>query len=293
MNNKEKKLSNANEDENKIFDKEVIERLIKVISVIAIPVVLAIGGWSIQNAISNRATNKDYVNLAVSILSKEAVGNDLDLRIWAVKLLNETSPVKLDGKAADKLSGGAVNLPNLTYNSAPYSYSGFEEEIKIFNRKAMDLINTGIARSPDTRSEKELTEDPSHYSHWKDGYLNLIDQVENLLVEAVIFNSKSNRKNPQLKNEIFKLLEDRDSSTCDYHIVNENENDKEFPLLVKNLIDLRCFVILWDIQHKSSPSKTMTSGDWQRRRRSLLEFIFAVRQPVTNGKDDLNSDSND
>jgi len=93
---------------------DYLERVAKLLSLVAIPIVLGFGGWWIQNALSQRTVSKDYVELAVSILSKSEGEIDADLRVWAVDLLNENSPVPFKPDIAEKLSKGEVSLPTLS-----------------------------------------------------------------------------------------------------------------------------------------------------------------------------------
>lgn len=88
-----------------------LERFARVLSLIAIPVAVAIGGWWIQDAISQRSVTKDYVALAVSILAKPDQEADPALRVWAVELLNANSSVKFDPETSSKLSKGELKLP--------------------------------------------------------------------------------------------------------------------------------------------------------------------------------------
>ncbi len=90
------------------------ETLAKISSLIAIPIVIAVIGWLVQDKLASRTVNKDYVQLAVSILSQpKQTGIDPALRSWAVQLLNENSPVKFSPEVAVQLSSGGVTLPAL------------------------------------------------------------------------------------------------------------------------------------------------------------------------------------
>lgn len=89
-----------------------IERVSKVISIAAIPVVLAVVGWVIQADLQNQTVSRDYVQLAVSVLrdpDKEKVPPEL--RDWAVDLLNENSPTKFSAEVTRKLKSGETILP--------------------------------------------------------------------------------------------------------------------------------------------------------------------------------------
>lgn len=86
----------------------------KSLSIIAIPIVLAVGGWVIQHAVSEQSVNKDYVQLAVSILKES---DDPKLREWAVQLLNDKSSVKFDGAVAQQLLAGEIRLPGRVFST--------------------------------------------------------------------------------------------------------------------------------------------------------------------------------
>lgn len=102
---------------------ETVERLARTLSIVAIPVVLGIGGWVIQQRIQNQAVSRDYVQLAVSILKEpESVKVDQDMRAWAVQLLNDNSPTRFTPKFTEQLKSGETQLPqsfNLSATAAP------------------------------------------------------------------------------------------------------------------------------------------------------------------------------
>ena len=85
----------------------------KTVSALAIPIVIAIGGWLIQQSISTQSVNKDYVTLALSILEKPKSQVDPSIRAWAVDLLNKASPLSLPASAIVSLKAGSVNLSAL------------------------------------------------------------------------------------------------------------------------------------------------------------------------------------
>lgn len=113
MNNREPRqfiLVHRHESEKKSWW-DRIEQFAKIVSIVAVPVILGFGGWWIQDAVSRRSVNKDYVQLAISILTKSEKEIDPSLRAWAVKLLNQTSPIKFEKIVAKKLTEGEINLP--------------------------------------------------------------------------------------------------------------------------------------------------------------------------------------
>jgi WD40 repeat protein len=87
------------------------ERTARMASLVAIPVVLAIIGAIIQETLSRSTVSRDYVQLAVSVLTADKNKTPQELRAWAVDLLNENSPVKFSKEVADRLKGGEIEFP--------------------------------------------------------------------------------------------------------------------------------------------------------------------------------------
>ena len=95
---------------------DAIERISRMASIAAIPVVLAIGGWIIQRQLQNQTVSRDYVQLALTILqSPDQSKVPPELREWAVDLLSDNSPTKLNAKAVANLKSGTVILPSFSF----------------------------------------------------------------------------------------------------------------------------------------------------------------------------------
>lgn len=98
---------------------DVVERISRLASIAAIPVVLAIGGWIIQRQLQSQTISRDYVQLALTILQNADQSKvPPELREWAVDLLNDNSPTKLNAKAMANLKSGTVILPS-SFNFVP------------------------------------------------------------------------------------------------------------------------------------------------------------------------------
>lgn len=92
------------------------ERLSKTLSIAAIPVVIAVGGWLIQRQLQDQTVKRDYVQLAVSILQNpDSSKVSPEIREWAVDLLNENSPTRLNEQAIQRLKSGAVTLSGFNF----------------------------------------------------------------------------------------------------------------------------------------------------------------------------------
>jgi hypothetical protein len=104
---------------------ETVEQVSKIISALAIPIVLAVVGATIQERIGERSLSKDYVTLAVSILqnSKPSDSNDL-LRDWAVRLISSNSPISFPEELKDQLKSGSVVISTEKLVSSATSRSG-------------------------------------------------------------------------------------------------------------------------------------------------------------------------
>jgi WD40 repeat protein len=87
------------------------ERTARIASLVAIPVVLAIIGAFIQETLSRSTVSRDYVQLAVSVLTADKDKTSPELRAWAVDLLDENSPAKFSKEVADSLKGGQIEFP--------------------------------------------------------------------------------------------------------------------------------------------------------------------------------------
>jgi hypothetical protein len=95
----------------------VLESWAKILSLIAIPVVVAIFGARIQADVAARNTdrtlNRDFVQLAVGILTQPKDKTDGEIRTWAVSLLNANSTVQLTEATSNQLAAGTISLPVL------------------------------------------------------------------------------------------------------------------------------------------------------------------------------------
>jgi hypothetical protein len=151
---------------------EATERVSKTLSMLAIPVVLGIGGWVIQQRLQNQTVSRDYVQLAVSIL-KEPQDSKIDpaMRDWAVQLLNENSPTKFDKKVAEQLKAGTVQLPqdfsvtqavlpvasgDLRGDAAEWELKGFDALIRKDGETALQAFTNAEKLRPSYHNVSEI-----------------------------------------------------------------------------------------------------------------------------------------
>jgi len=113
---------------------DIVQNVSVIISAVAIPVVVGWMGLSVQREISKssiseqkvareQAAKLEYINLALQILAVPVHEDDptsdekQELRAWAVELLNEGSPVKLNDATAKNIETGKSNLPEVLQNA--------------------------------------------------------------------------------------------------------------------------------------------------------------------------------
>jgi cell wall-associated NlpC family hydrolase len=85
----------------------------QILSILAIPVVLALVGFWVQQSLQDQQIKRDYVNLAVSLLLPKKEGEQeapRELRKWATQLLSNSSPVKLTDDQLIALERGGLRL---------------------------------------------------------------------------------------------------------------------------------------------------------------------------------------
>lgn len=128
---------------------ESVERISRTVSIAAIPVVLAVGGWIIQRQLQNQTVGAAYVNLAVTILENPDTSKvPIELREWAVDLLNDNSPTKLNAKAVASLKSGSVTLPSsINFVPGPALTQDLKQQLEIsLNEFQRYLASLGFGR---------------------------------------------------------------------------------------------------------------------------------------------------
>lgn len=78
------------------------DRVINVLSSIALPAAIAFSGYYVSSSIEKSKVKSEYVKIAVGILAKDIAqpqdGSQEVIREWAVKVLDKNSPVALSDK---------------------------------------------------------------------------------------------------------------------------------------------------------------------------------------------------
>ncbi|ALE00114.1 hypothetical protein [Pseudomonas syringae] len=68
-----------------------------ILSAVAIPIVLALTGYAVQQSIAEDGIKRDYLTLAVGMLKSDGDKLDPDLKKWASAVVAKFSPVPFEG----------------------------------------------------------------------------------------------------------------------------------------------------------------------------------------------------
>ena len=115
------------------MQKETLEKcqiIANIFAVVAIPVLVGIFGWVIQNQMKEKEMRRDFVQIAISVLSEKSSSENggVHLKKWAARLLAQSSPVEFE-------SG---ELEAFIYN---------EEGVEALRRMASDTISVGVSNA--------------------------------------------------------------------------------------------------------------------------------------------------
>jgi hypothetical protein len=88
---------------------EAWTKIVTAAAAVAVPVAVALVGWWIQTAVQRQTVDRDYVQIAISILRDKEVPSDL--KEWATALLSSRSPVPFGTQVQKKLNSGELIFP--------------------------------------------------------------------------------------------------------------------------------------------------------------------------------------
>ena len=90
---------------------ETVKAYSMIFASVAVPILIAVFGWLAQTGASERGANKEYVQMALTILQDNK--STPELRSWAASVMDNLSPVPLSASLRQKLSSGDLALPQL------------------------------------------------------------------------------------------------------------------------------------------------------------------------------------
>lgn len=102
----------------KKYGLDTLEKYARILSLIAIPLVLGIIGYWVQKNLGDKNLNREYVELAVGILTEEEKEVPNEIRSWAVDMLNENSPTKFEKETLERLKTGEISLQSVLKDMA-------------------------------------------------------------------------------------------------------------------------------------------------------------------------------
>jgi len=97
------------------------ESVAKIISLIALPVLVAVGGWFVQSNLSKNDAKSEYIQIAIGILQQETEA-DQTLKEWAAETLALYSEVPFDSQAFTDLKSGKVVIPKFLAVPAEFGF---------------------------------------------------------------------------------------------------------------------------------------------------------------------------
>lgn len=74
---------------------EFWKQIAQIVSALAVPVVLALIGYYVQRSLADAGLKKDYVQMAIGVLSNQPNKENEQLRQWAISVLDKNSPVPI------------------------------------------------------------------------------------------------------------------------------------------------------------------------------------------------------
>lgn len=99
-----------------MLDQSFLEKtraVASILSAAAIPVVLALVGYSVQQSIAEDGIKKDYLTMAIAMLKDGGEKLDPELKGWATAVVSKYSPVPFSVEAKSKLGGALYITPSI------------------------------------------------------------------------------------------------------------------------------------------------------------------------------------
>lgn len=145
-----------------------------------------------------------------------------------------------------------------------------------FYRKAATIIEHSRMQSPAERPTTEERSHPGHIANMENLYAELLIDANILLLRAMANSGQVDASGQRIQSKISQYIDSALPSNCDN---SADDIRAEFSsLTVRNFIDLKCLIVIWQAQHQAAPGNVLTQADWSRRHVSLLRYIMAVQQ---------------
>lgn len=105
VDNSSQKKTNTPEIDGNSPKKKFSWETLKVLASLLMPLAIASVGHWYTSALKEREIQTEYIELAISILREEPSESNLNVREWAVDIINEYSPVEVNKATRDELMG--------------------------------------------------------------------------------------------------------------------------------------------------------------------------------------------
>jgi Anaphase-promoting complex subunit 4 WD40 domain len=143
----EKKTGKSRDPQTKL---DKAEQLAKIVGLVAIPIVipLALAMYSarVQEAAQAETINRDYVQLALSILKEKKDVIDPGIRDWAVDLLAAKSPTQFKPEVIAGLKSGTISLPKPERIPRGWVKSPDSKVVAVWDADGIKLLQIGTRR---------------------------------------------------------------------------------------------------------------------------------------------------
>lgn len=87
---------------------EFWKQLAQIASAVAVPIVLAVIGYVVQDSLAEAGLKKDYVQMALTILREQPTKENVELRQWAISVLDRNSPVPIPKELKAQLATSSL-----------------------------------------------------------------------------------------------------------------------------------------------------------------------------------------
>lgn len=138
---------------------EDAQAIATIFAAVAVPLVVALVGWQIQTSVSSEGVRKDYVQMAIGILSNQTSTEDASLRKWAVSVLEQNSPIPFGSDVRSDLERGVIVIqPRLLQQILNTSMMEPPEPwIKLPEKYTLDQLTDNYAENMRRSSHNELS----------------------------------------------------------------------------------------------------------------------------------------
>jgi len=198
-------------ENNKTTGWEKVRIISIVIGSVLVPVALVIVGYFVSNALKEKETRVQYVDIATNILKEEPSEANKQLRTWAIDILDKYAPIRFSEEALKELDTRVIITPTRNF---------------IFETTKYNVVSASNKKS------KLTFYSPSYSKKWFLDYVSF-EKREIRIDEPISLGDNSDIANVEYNDNIFIahfIFSDR---TVNYEIDTENSSIKSGKTLWK------------------------------------------------------------